>query len=79
MANNNSVLKNSASSGNSKNSGSTVGKFFFAIFAIIFTIGLMYVIYITILWINAKNKANPVVVNDVIDADVARPPLIYQK
>ena len=77
MANNNSNIKNSASSGNSgnsKSSGSTVGKFFFAIFAIIFTIGLMYVIYITIVYINAKNKANPVVINDVIDADVARPP-----
>ena len=58
---------------NTKSSGSTVGKFFFAIFAILFTIGLMYVIYITIRYINAKNKANPVVVNDVIDADKARP------
>lgn len=62
-----------ANNSNTGSSGSTVGKFFFAIFAIIFTIGLMYVIYITIRYINAKNKANPVVVNDVIDADVARP------
>ena len=64
MANN----SNSASS-----SGSTLGKFLFAIFAILFTIGLLYVIYITIRWINSKNKMNPVVVNDVIDADKARP------
>lgn len=66
MANNNSNYA-------SKTSGSTVGKFFFAIFAILFTIGLMYIIYLAIRWINTKNKMNPVVVNDVIDADKARP------
>jgi len=64
MANNNSATKTS---------GSTMGKFFFAIFAILFTLGLFYIIYLVIVYINAKNKANPVVVNDVIDADKERP------
>ena len=81
MANSsNSNMRNSAPSTNTnmkspggKNSGMSVGKFFFAIFAIIFTIVLFYVIYITIVYINKKNASNPVIINDVIDADVARP------
>ena len=54
------------------NSGAA-GKFFFGFFALCFIIGLIYVIYITIAAINKKKSQNPVVVNDVIDANVSRP------
>jgi hypothetical protein len=77
MANNNNISSNNSSSNSvaksGKNGEMSVGKFIFAIFAIIFVIVLFYVIYTTIIYINKKNSSNPVIINDVIDADVARP------
>jgi len=61
MANNN--IKNSSSS----------SSIYFIIFIIFVIVGFIYVIYKTIQYINKKNSMNPVVINDVIDADVSRP------
>jgi|TARA_B110000483_G_C18192224_1_gene541420 hypothetical protein len=63
---NNVNLKNSSSS-------RPLGKFFFAIFVIIFIVFLIYVIYLAVQAVNKKNANNPVVVNEVIDADKERP------
>lgn len=63
---NNVNLKNSSRS-------SPLGKFFFAIFVIIFIVFLIYIIYLAVQAVNKKNASNPVVVNEVIDADKARP------
>jgi len=57
---------------NQKNSGST-GKIFFAIFIIILIIVIIYVIYLAVQAVNKKNAGSPVIINDVIDAAVARP------
>lgn len=69
---NNVNQRNSNNSGSSSNSG-PVAKFIFAIFLIIFIVLIIYIVYITVKAINKKNADNPVVVNDVIDADVERP------
>lgn len=57
---------------NQSKSGS-MGKLFFTIFIVIFIIVIIYIVYIAVKSINAQNANNPVVVNDVIDANVERP------
>jgi hypothetical protein len=57
---------------NQKNSGSS-GKIFSAIFIIILIIVIIYVIYIAVQAVNKKNAGSPVIINDVIDSDKARP------
>ena len=52
---------------------SPIGKIIFFIFIIAFIIGLIYVIYIAVQAVNKAKSSNPVIINDVIDANVARP------
>jgi len=70
MANNNSVTNNTVKKSNSSGG---LGKVFFIIFIVVFIVGLIYVIYLAVDAVNKRNAMNPVVVNDVIDADVTRP------
>ena len=58
--------------GTYQKSGS-IGKIIFIIFGIAILVGLIYAIYLAVQFANAANAANPVVINDVIDANVARP------
>ena len=58
--------------GTYQKSGS-IGKIIFIIFGIAILIGLIYAIYLAVQLANAANASNPVVINDVIDANVARP------
>ncbi len=64
---------NNASKGNNKNGGSSWGKIFFYIFTFIFVVFIIYLIYFAYVMVNRERENAPVIINDVIDAYVARP------
>jgi len=55
------------------NKSSTMGKVIFFIILVLFIAFLIYIIYIAVKSANAANANSPVIVNDVINAYVARP------
>jgi hypothetical protein len=67
----NSVKNNSVPVNNKKSSG--MGKIIFFVILFIFLIFLIYVIYVAVVSAQQDQKNSPVIVNDVIDAYVARP------
>jgi hypothetical protein len=71
--------KNNGSSNVSKRTFNNIkanpySKVIFIIIAIVFVIFLIYIIYIAVLSATNDQKNSPVIVNDVIDANVSRPP-----
>lgn len=70
--------KNNGSNNVSKKSFNNVkanpyGKVIFIVIAIVFVLFLIYIIYIAVLSATSNQKNSPVIVNDVIDANISRP------